>query len=96
MQLPLKLTQLEFCNRLKAAGFDAASLKAAGFDLASLKAAGFDAASLFEAGFSYDELRNGVFAESEVCASLQPRCFLRMCRRAPAYCSLLFLLRLAN
>ena len=65
MQLPLKLTQLEFCNRLKAAGFDAASLKAAGFD----------AASLIAAGFSYDELRNcGFAAEAKVRAPPQPCC----------------------
>jgi hypothetical protein len=51
MQLQSTLTQLEFCNLLNAAGFDAASLKAAGFDAASLKAAGFDAASLKAAGF---------------------------------------------
>ena len=63
MQLPLKLTHLEFCNRLKAAGFDAASLKAAGFD----------AASLIAAGFSYDELRNcGFAAEAKVRAPPQP------------------------
>jgi hypothetical protein len=50
MQLQSKLTQLEFCDLLKAAGFDVASLKFAGFDAAALKAAGFDAASLKNAG----------------------------------------------
>jgi hypothetical protein len=43
MQLPLKLTQLEFCNRLKAAGFDAASLIAAGFSYDELRNCGFAA-----------------------------------------------------
>ena len=67
-QLPLKLTQLEFCNRLKAAGFDAASLKAAGFDLASLKAAGFDAASLKAAPFDLASLKAAGFDAASMLA----------------------------
>ena len=61
MQLKSKLTQIEFCNRLKDAGFDAASLKAVGFDATSLKAAGFDATSLKAAGFGLIPLKTAGF-----------------------------------
>ncbi len=61
MQLPLKLTQLEFCIRLQAAGFDTAFLKAVRSDLASLKAVGFDAVSLKAAGFDAASLKAAGF-----------------------------------
>jgi intracellular multiplication protein IcmE len=69
MQLQSKLTQLEFCNLLKAAGFDAASLKAAGFDAACLKAAGVDAASLKAAGFDAAAFRAAGYDWSSIKAA---------------------------